>query len=87
MRTQCFLDVFFWGGILDRCFARIICILGASDVIEESPAIFGMPPWAACNMCQSHLCNGRTLGRTRNVNEGILYFNMNLVLKGVFATT
>jgi hypothetical protein len=56
--------------ILDRCFAKIICILGASDVIEESPAIFGMPPWAACNMCRSHLCKSRTLGRTRNVHEG-----------------
>ena len=61
MFPRCFF-LFFW--ILDRCFAKIICILGASDVIEESPAIFGMPPWAACNMCHSHLCNGRTLGRT-----------------------
>ena len=42
MRTQCFLVVFLIFLILDRCFAKIICIFGASDVIEESPAIFGL---------------------------------------------
>ena len=29
----------------------------------------------------------RTLGRTLKVNEGILYFNKNLILKGAFATS